>query len=318
LKQVLDQIYGTKDYLDLVSKYDVNTEMNRVLDLAIDMNSNEIGRTAARMIINSKSKNQIWKVINSGEIEKSTKLLNAISRVNNVASVDIIQQVIINENVKYEIRKSASSVIGKSNDGEKRVLAILKQGIVPQNLIADVVSSVAGSKKASVINEAKAYLHTTIEIPVPVAVIPKYDEILALKSNASKGHAVYLSNCAVCHKINNEGYDFGPALSEIGSKYGKDGMFKSIIYPSDGIGFGYETTSIKLNDGSEITGIVSSKTKVEIEIKMPGGITQKIKTSNIKSLDQLKTSYMPSDLHSQMTKQELADLLAYLDNLKRK
>ena len=95
-------------------------------------------------------------------------------------------------------------------------------------------------------------------------------------------------------------------------------MFKSIVYPSDGISFGYETTSIKLNDGSEILGIISSKTKLEIEIKMPGGITQKIKTSNIKSLDQLKTSYMPSDLYSQMTKQELADLLAYLDSLKRK
>jgi hypothetical protein len=318
LKQVLDQVYGTKDYLELVAKYDVNTEMNRVMDLAIEMSSNEIGRTAARMIINSKSSNQIWKLFNSGEIEKSTKLLNAISRVNNVGSVDLIQQVIINENIKIEIRKCAASVIGKSVEGEKRVLAILKQGIVPKTLIADIVSSVSGSRKTSVINEAKGYLNNAIEIPVAASVIPTYEETIALKSNASKGHAVYLSNCAVCHKINNEGYDFGPALSEIGSKYGKDGMFKSIVYPSDGISFGYETTSIKLNDGSEITGIVSSKTKLEIEIKMPGGITQKIKTSNIKSLDQLKTSYMPSDLYSQMTKQELADLLAYLDSLKRK
>jgi putative heme-binding domain-containing protein len=318
LKQVLDQVYGTKDYLELVAKYDVNTEMNRVMDLAIEMSSNEIGRTAARMIINSKSSNQIWKLFNSGEIEKSIKLLNAISRVNNVGSVDLIQKVIINENIKIEIRKWAASVIGKSVEGEKRVLAILKQGIVPKTLIADIVSSVNGSRKTSVINEAKGYLNNAIEIPVAASVIPTYEETIALKSIASKGHAVYLSNCAVCHKINNEGYDFGPALSEIGSKYGKDGMFKSIVYPSDGISFGYETTSIKLNDGSEISGIISSKTKLEIEIKMPGGITQKIKTSNIKSLDQLKTSYMPSDLYSQMTKQELADLLAYLDSLKRK
>jgi len=318
LKQVLDQVYGTKDYLELVAKYDVNTEMNRVMDLAIEMSSNEIGRTAARMIINSKSSNQIWKLFNSGEIEKSIKLLNAISRVNNVGSVDLIQKVIINENIKIEIRKWAASVIGKSVEGEKRVLAILKQGIVPKTLIADIVSSVNGSRKTSVINEAKGYLNNAIEIPVAASVIPTYEETIALKSIASKGHAVYLSNCAVCHKINNEGYDFGPALSEIGSKYGKDGMFKSIVYPSDGISFGYETTSIKLNDGSEISGIISSKSKLEIEIKMPGGITQKIKTSNIKSLDQLKTSYMPSDLYSQMTKQELADLLAYLDSLKRK
>ena len=195
-------------------------------------------------------------------------------------------------------------------------MAILKQGIVPKAFIADVVASVNGSKKVTVINEAKKYLNNTVEEPIVAATLPTYEEIIAIKVNASKGHAVYMSNCAVCHKINNEGYDFGPALSAIGSKYGKDGMFKSIVYPSDGISFGYETTSIKLNDGSEVMGIVSSKTKLEIEVKMPGGIVQKIKASNIKSMEQLKNSYMPADLYSQMTKQELADLLGYLDKLR--
>jgi putative heme-binding domain-containing protein len=313
---VLDQTYGSKEYLELVSKFNLNTEMNRVLELAIEKNSNDIGRTAVRMIITSNASNQIWKVFNSGEVERSTKLLNVLSRVNNTSSVELIQQVIINENVKNEIRKFAASNIGKSGEGEKRVLAILKQGIVPKALIADVVASVSGSKKVSVINEAKKYLSNTVEAPIVAAALPTYEEIIAIKANASKGHAVYMSNCAVCHKINNEGYDFGPALSAIGSKYGKDGMFKSIVYPSDGISFGYETTSVKLNDGSEVMGIVSSKTKLEIEVKMPGGIVQKIKASNIKSMEQLKNSYMPADLYSQMTKQELADLLGYLDKLR--
>lgn len=318
LNKVLEQTYGTKEYLELVAKYDVNAEMNRVLEMAIDKNSNDLGRTAARMIINSNATNQFWKVFNNGEVDRSTKLLNAISKVNSVGSVDIIQKVIINENIKNEIRKFAASNIGKSGEGEKRVLSILKQGIVPKALIADVVASVSGSRRVSVINEAKSYLNNTNEQPIAVAIMPTYAEIIAIKSNASKGHAVYMSNCAVCHKINNEGYDFGPALSEIGSKYGKDGMFKSIIYPSDGISFGYETTSVKLNDGSEITGIVSSKTKLEIEVKMPGGIIQKIKVSNIKSMEQLKTSYMPADLYSQMTTQELSDLLGYLESLKKR
>ena len=316
LIQVLDQTYGSKEYLEMVSKFNLNTEMNRVLELAIEKNSNDIGRTAVRMIITSNASNQIWKVINSGEVERSTKLLNALSRINNASSVDLIQQVIINENVKNEIRKFAASNIGKSGEGEKRVLSILKQGIVPKAFIADVVTSVSGSRRVSVINEAKSYLNSTNEQPIAVAIMPTYAETIAFKSNASKGHAVYMSNCAVCHKINNEGYDFGPALSEIGSKYGKDGMFKSIIYPSDGISFGYETTSIKLNDGSEVMGIVSSKTKLEIEVKMPGGIVQKIKATNIKSMEQLKKSYMPADLYSQMTKQELANLLGYLDKLR--
>ena len=318
LIQVLDKTYGTQEYLELVAKFDVQNEMSRVLELAIDKHANEIGRTSARMIINANASNQIWEVFNSGDVDKSTKLIDALSRVNTPGSVDILQQVILYEAVKTDIRKVAASKIGKGGEGERRVLAILKQGIVPKALIADVVASVSDSKRATVINQAKAYLTNAIVEPVVAAMVPTFEETMAIKYDASKGHAVFLSNCAVCHKINNEGYDLGPALSEIGSKYGKDGMFKSIIYPSEGISFGYETTSIQLNDGAEITGIVSSKTKLEMEVKMPGGIKQKIKVANIKSMKQLKTSYMPADLYSQMTKQELADLLAYLDILKKK
>jgi len=75
---------------------------------------------------------------------------------------------------------------------------------------------------------------------------------------------------------------------------------------------------LKMNDGSEFMGIISSKTKTDIEIKMPGGSIQKIKLSSVKSMEQMKTSMMSAGLHTTMSQQEMADLLAYLDGLKRK
>ena len=73
-----------------------------------------------------------------------------------------------------------------------------------------------------------------------------------------------------------------------------------------------------MNDGSTLTGIISSKTETDIDLKFPGGSLQKIKTSDVKKVKELPESMMPANMFETMTKQELADLLAYLSSLKKK
>ncbi len=53
-------------------------------------------------------------------------------------------------------------------------------------------------------------------------------------------------------------------------------------------------------------------------LKLPGGTSQHIKTTDIKSMKELKMSMMPEGLHENMSNQNLADLLAYLGNQKKK
>jgi len=259
----------------------------------------------------------VWKVINEQNAERAMGLLNALAKIGNTASVDILQSVALGSRYPETLKKFAATRIGYSGEGEKRVLQILKNKQVPSELIADVVASVSNSWRESVRKEARQYLPKAAEVEAVVK-IPTIDELNALKATAANGKVVFASNCAVCHKVNNEGYDFGPKLTEIGSKYAKDGMLKAIVDPSEGISFGYEGWVLKMNDGSETMGIISSKTKTDLELKMPGGSVQKIKLASVKSMEQMKTSMMPSGLHAAMSQQEMADLLAYLDGLKRK
>ena len=39
-----------------------------------------------------------------------------------------------------------------------------------------------------------------------------------MTGNAANGKTVFMNACALCHMVNNEGYDFGPKLTEIGGK----------------------------------------------------------------------------------------------------
>ena len=248
---------------------------------------------------------------------RSMGLLNALTKVGNTISVDLLQAVALGIGFPEALRKYAAVRIGKSGEGEKRVLEILKSGMVPKELIPDVVESVSTAWRQAVRVEAKSYLPKKVEAEA-VDRIPTIEEVNAMKAIAVNGKAIFASNCSVCHKVNGEGLEFGPALSEIGSKYAKDAMLKSIVYPSEGISFGYEGWVLKMKDGSDMVGIISSKTKTEIELKMPGGMVQKIKTASVKSMEQTKASMMPAGLHTSMSAQEMADLLAYLDGLKRK
>jgi putative heme-binding domain-containing protein len=143
------------------------------------------------------------------------------------------------------------------------------------------------------------------------------DSVLAMKGNAAKGITVFKTNCAMCHQVKGEGTDFGPKLSEIGSKLPKDAILESIVNPSGGVSFGYETTELDMKDGSTVKGIVTNKTESEIDIKFPGGSADKVKTANVKRMKKSDESMMPA-LHQSMSKQDLADLLAYLSSLHKK
>ena len=56
------------------------------------------------------------------------------------------------------------------------------------------------------------------------------------------------------------------------AKLSKDGLWEAILHPSAGISFGYEGWDLKMKDGTQYSGIISSKTETDIEIKMPGGL----------------------------------------------
>ncbi len=100
---------------------------------------------------------------------------------------------------------------------------------------------------------------------------PPITELALMKGDVVKGQSVFKMYCATCHQVNGEGADFGPKLSEIGSKLPKEGEYLALYYPSAGISFGYEGWEVKFKDGSSTTGIVSSKTETDLIMKFPGG-----------------------------------------------
>src|SRR6185436_7573374 len=113
-----------------------------------------------------------------------------------------------------------------------------------------------------------------------------------------------------------QGIDFGPNLSEIGSKLAKEALYESILDPSAGISFGYEVWNIELKSGDELYGLIVSETTEELSVKSVGGAVTKCKTVEIARRTKAALSIMPSGLQQNMSAQDLVDLVEYLGSLK--
>ena len=317
LKDVLQSVAGTDEYIELVSRYKVTSENKNLLQLALDKPNEQMGKNAAGLLLQFGGSRLLQPLINGKDTAQQNNLLTALGGVGSNESIDMLQGIALNSKYDIQLRKHAAHKIGKSWSGEERVLKLLRSKKVSNDLIPDLVASVENAWRGSVRSEAQSYLSEG-EKNVTVKKAPSIKEISSLTPNAADGIKIFTNNCSVCHQANGTGYDFGPNLSGIGSKLPKEGLLDAIEHPSAGISFGYETWELKMKDGSTISGIIASKTSTDIDIKFAGGSKKQIKRSDIKSMEQMKMSSMPENLYANMSTQDMANLLEYLEGLKKK
>ena len=148
------------------------------------------------------------------------------------------------------------------------------------------------------------------------APLPPIAAMVDKKGNAINGKEVFKTLCLNCHVTNGEGVNFGPELSEIGDKLSREALYTSVLFPDQGISFGFEGYRLQLNDGSTAVGKIASETADKIDLQYMS-TQQTVAKENIMSRVKLESSLMPSSLQSSMSEQELIDLVEYLASLKK-
>lgn len=135
-----------------------------------------------------------------------------------------------------------------------------------------------------------------------------------------RGHEVFLApehTCVNCHQVDDNGKNFGPGLSDIGTKLGKDALFDAILNPSAGISFDYEGWDFTLQNGDEVTGIILSESESEITLKNLASQQVTMALSEVFDRQKMSTSLMPPGLGALLGESKLIDLVAYLSQLRR-
>jgi putative heme-binding domain-containing protein len=142
-------------------------------------------------------------------------------------------------------------------------------------------------------------------------VIEDFRPALALTGDAKRGAALHMRVCAVCHKLGDVGNDIGPNLLSVTS-HEPEKLLVSILDPNASIEPGFLAYTCMLANGEEYYGIISAETGNSIILKTADGKTHTILRNDIASLRSANLSLMPEGLESGMSKQDLADVIAFL------
>ncbi|MDQ1086248.1 PVC-type heme-binding CxxCH protein [Siphonobacter sp. SORGH_AS_1065] len=317
-KSVLKKLMATlsqQEYLEYEARYALPEENGKLLAIALNPDNEHIGSTAMNLLLQQGGGKTVRAILAGKDEDKTRKTLAALRRVGKKESIEIMEQLALSKSQPQWLRQLATRNLGGSMLGEDRILILLREGKIEKPYILYAVQGVATAWRKAIPKEAATYLGGETSVGKP---IPKIEEMVSLSGDVQRGVKVFAQNCAVCHQINGQGADFGPKLSEIGSKLPKEGQYMAILYPSAGISFGFEGWNVQLKDGTNLVGIVASKTESDLDLKYPGGTAQRLKMTQVKSMKQQQDSMMPAGLHENMSKQELADLVEYLMTLKKK
>ena len=143
--------------------------------------------------------------------------------------------------------------------------------------------------------------------------IDKMKPALGLKGVAVNGANVFETVCANCHVYGTRGQEVGPVLTEIGRK-SRETLMHDILDPNAAADPKYINHRLETEAGVVHVGIVAAETDQHITVMKMGGEKVTVSKADIKAFRSLGTSLMMEGLENTMTQQEMADLLAFLQN----
>ena len=142
-------------------------------------------------------------------------------------------------------------------------------------------------------------------------VVTAYQDTLALKGNTGHGKQVFEDACSRCHLPRKQGGRIGPDLSGINMKT-KDELLTAILNPSAAIEQRFVNYLITATDGRMYDGVLANETPGAVTLR--GGAEEDITIlrSQIQEIRASSISLMPEDMEKTLSKQDLADVIAYL------
>ncbi len=138
-----------------------------------------------------------------------------------------------------------------------------------------------------------------------------------IKGDPEKGKKLYKSQaCFTCHSLTASEVMKGPFMGQIGSIMNREKIAESILKPNASISQGFSTVQLKTKEGDFYVGFVTKETATDLSIRDMTGVAKELKISDIAERNELETSMMPSGLVNALSYEEMASLVAFLEQQK--
>jgi putative heme-binding domain-containing protein len=206
-----------------------------------------------------------------------------------------------------------------SASGALLLLEAVERGTLPPAVAGASIEKAAAHGDVSVRDLFERFLPAEQRVKrLGSVVLP--EQILGLPGDVERGKQVFFAtasvSCKNCHRIGKEGKEVGPELTAIGKKYTRPQLLESLLEPSKLIDPKYVTHLAEIDDGRVVSGLLVKKDDAEVVLKDAQDKEVRVPAEQVLRIVPQQQSLMPDLLLRDMTAEQVADLLAYLESLK--
>ena len=173
LNKLLDETYGTEDYIELVTRYAPESENNRLFQLAINKSGEVLGRDAGALLLDIAGVSFITDKLSGLNDTKKSALLASLQTAGSSESVYILRNAVLDVNEKESVRADAARYLGGSWPGEDAVVKLLKQNQIDGAIKESALQGVKNAFRENVREELAAYFPKPFETVTAAEEVPQ-------------------------------------------------------------------------------------------------------------------------------------------------
>lgn len=207
------------------------------------------------------------------------------------------------------VRLEALELIFRNRQTAPWILAALEKG---ELRVADLDARRRQQLRDTLTGELRVRAEQLLRSLAPrKEIVQSYRDIVTLAADAKRGGDLFKKHCAQCHQRDGQGIAVGPNLDDVRGKT-REQLLEDILDPNAAVAPNYATYVVETRNGQVYTGILATETATRIVLLRAEGVREEILRSDIAEIRATSLSLMPENLEQNLTKQDLADIIAWL------
>lgn len=206
-----------------------------------------------------------------------------------------------------ELKREALDVLLQRPENARRLLHSVQEDVVPTSVFTATQKQFLKQHPQGAIRGLASSIWPGEQEATP----GKLDRILERKGDPAAGMEIFNARCASCHRLGESGVSLGPDMQSALAS-GPAALLASILHPNREVAPQYLNYQVETHDGKVLSGIIVQSTDRHITLRQAGGAEHVLERDRVRSLRSLDQSLMPEGLEEGLSVQDLADLIAAL------
>lgn len=143
--------------------------------------------------------------------------------------------------------------------------------------------------------------------------------VLSRRGDTAVGEQLFGKlNCSKCHTIRADEPPRGPYLVSVAKTYKRGQLAEAVLLPNKSIAQGFATSIFLLDDGRTVIGFVTNEGADRVTVRDADGREHEIPVAAIEQRGKQELSVMPEGLAGEISVDEFASLISFLESLAEK